>query len=130
MAETKAIPVELRVSLRAELLNKIHLADSFEFLEGCPPNVFDLILEDMPYNTTACDWDVKVDLERYWETRLRVLKPTGIVILTAVQPFTTDLIISNRGMFKYCLVWEKTIASNFIRAGSHHKNTCKCTAQS
>ena len=98
---------EAGVSLRPELLNKIHYGDSFEFLGDVPPNVFDLILEDMPYNTTACDWDVKIDLELYWKTRLRVLKPTGVVVLTASQPFTTDLINSNKNFFKYEWVWIK-----------------------
>lgn len=114
------------VSLRPELLNKIHLGDSFEFLEGCPPNVFDLILEDMPYNTTACEWDVKIDLELYWKTRLRVLKPTGVVVLTTAQPFTTDMIYSNRNLFKYELIWDKKCITNpmlaKIRPLTQHEN--------
>ena len=92
------------------------MGDSFKFLEGCPPNVFDLILEDMPYNTTECEWDVKIDLELYWETRLRILKPTGVIVLSGTQPFTTDLINSNRKMFKYCWVWDKGTAGNFVIA--------------
>jgi DNA modification methylase len=106
-------PLDALVSLRPELLNKIHYGDSFEFLEGCPPNVFDLILEDMPYNTTACDWDVKIDLESYWKTRLRVLKPTGVIVLTASQPFTSMLVVSNQKMFKYEWVWDKVGSGNF-----------------
>ena len=109
-------PVDGLVSLRPEVLNKIHLGDSFEFLESCPPNVFDLILEDMPYNTTACDWDVKIDLELYWKTRLRVLKPTGVVVLTSSQPFTTDLISSKRELFKYEIIWIKNKFTNFMQA--------------
>jgi len=112
----KSRQLDLLVSLRPELLNKIHYGDSFEFLEGCPPNVFDLILEDMPYNTTACEWDVKLDLQLYWKTRLRILKPTGAIVLTASQPFTSELVISNRKMFKYGWVWTKNIGSNFLNA--------------
>lgn len=117
---------EAVVSLRPELLNKIHYGDSFEFLEGCPPNVFDLILEDMPYNTTACDWDVKIDLELYWKTRLRTLKPTGLLVLTAAQPFTSDLVYSNKNMFKYEIIWDKKCISNpmlaKIRPLAQHEN--------
>lgn len=55
--------------------NEIYLGDSFKLCEQIPPKTVDLILEDMPYNITACDWDVKIDLQLYWETRLRILKP-------------------------------------------------------
>ena len=103
---------EAVVSLRPELLNKIHLGDSFKFLEGCPPNVFDLILEDMPYNSTNCEWDVAINLQHYWETRLRVLKPTGLIVLTASQPFTSELILSNKKLFKYEIIWDKVHPSN------------------
>jgi len=111
-----SVGFEAGVSLRAELIDKIHLGDSFEFLEGCPPNVFDLILEDMPYNTTACEWDVKIDLVKYWETRLRVLKPMGAIVLTASQPFTTILASSNLDMLKYEWIWNKKLAGNGILA--------------
>lgn len=117
---------EAVVSLRPELLNKIHLGDSFEFLEGCPPNVFDLILEDMPYNITACDWDVKIDLELYWKTRLRALKPTGCIVLTASQPFTSELVMSNRKMFKYEMIWKKSMPTGMAlakqRPMKYHEN--------
>ena len=93
--------------------NNIYLGDSFELCEQVEAQTVDLILEDMPYNTTACDWDVKIDLELYWKTRLRILKPTGVVILTASQPFTTDLISSNKELFRYEWIWEKTKGSNF-----------------
>jgi len=107
--------VEARVSKPLEY-NKIYLGDSFGLIERVPAKTVDLILEDMPYNTTACEWDVKIDLELYWETRLRILKPTGVVVLTGSQPFTTDLINSNRKMFKYEWIWEKVIPSNFFNA--------------
>lgn len=96
--------------------NEIYLGDSFELCERVPAKTVDMILEDMPYNTTACEWDIKIDLEKYWESRLRLLKPTGVVCLTASQPFTTDLINSNRKMFRYEWIWEKTVATGFLSA--------------
>ena len=90
--------------------------DSFDLVKDIPDHSIDLILEDMPYNSTNCEWDVKIDLELYWETRLRILKPTGVVILTASQPFTTDVIVSNRGMFKYELIWNKNMPTGAFNA--------------
>lgn len=97
-------------------VNEITLGDSLELCERIPAKTVDLILEDMPYNTTACEWDVKIDLQLYWKTRLRILKPTGVIILTASQPFTTDLINSNRKMFRYECVWDKVMPVAFLLA--------------
>jgi len=80
----------------------------------------------MPYNTTACDWDVKIDLAKYWKTRLRVLKPTGVVVLTSKQPFTSELVLSNRQLFKYEMIWQKDRLTNIFtvkyRVGDVHEN--------
>jgi site-specific DNA-methyltransferase (adenine-specific) len=107
------IPLEAEVGLPPLQLNEIYNDDSFELCKRVPAKTVDLILEDMPYNTTACEWDVKIDLQLYWETRLRILKPTGVVVLTASQPFTTELIMSNMKMFKYEWIWEKTHPTQF-----------------
>jgi site-specific DNA-methyltransferase (adenine-specific) len=94
----------------SKYINKFLNADSLVDLQ-IEPGSIDLILEDMPYNTTACEWDVKIDLQRYWETRLETLKQNGVIVLTASQPFTTDLISSNRTMFKYEWVWDKKMVT-------------------
>ncbi len=92
------------------------LGDCNEVLKSIPDNSINLFLEDMPYNTTACHWEYKVDLEQYWALRLSKLADRGCFVLTASQPFTTDLINSNRKMFKYELIWEKDKPSNFMLA--------------
>ena len=33
--------------------------------------------------------------------------------MTASQPFTSALVMSNPGMFKYSWIWEKAVGSNF-----------------
>ena len=38
----------------------------------------------------------------------RIIKFSGAIVLHATQPFTSNLIMSNLGMFKYCWVWDKT----------------------
>ena len=111
-----SIPLELRVSLPPLIPNEIYLGDSFELCERVPAKTVDLILEDMPYNTTACEWDVKIDLKLYWETRLRLLKPTGVVVLTSKQPFTSELLHSNAMMFKYEMIWYKDRSTGFLNA--------------
>jgi len=49
-----------------------------------------------------------------WKELKRVCN--GNFVMTASQPFTTDLINSNRADFKYCWVWDKVIQGNFLLA--------------
>lgn len=92
------------------------LGDCNEVLKSIPDKSINLFLEDMPYNTTACHWEYKVDLEQYWALRLSKLADKGCFVLTASQPFTTDLINSNRKMFKYEWIWEKDNSTQFLDA--------------
>ena len=76
----------------------------------------DMILADPPYGTTACKWDSVIPLEPMWEQLKRVIKPSGAIVMTASQPFTTTLIGSNLKMFKYCWVWDKANAGGGMQA--------------
>lgn len=63
--------------------------------------------------TTACKWDQVIPFAPLWEHFKRVLKPRGAVVLFGSQPFTTDLINSNREWFRYCWVWDKNNSAGF-----------------
>lgn len=76
----------------------------------------DLILCDLPYGTTACAWDAVIPFDRLWACYKRVLRPGGVVVLTAAQPFTTQVIASNLGEFKYCWYWDKRAVTGFANA--------------
>ena len=73
----------------------------------------DMVMTDPPYGTTACKWDTVIPLEPMWEQLNRIIKPNGAIVMTASQPFTTTLIASNMGMFRYCWVWDKVIGTGF-----------------
>jgi site-specific DNA-methyltransferase (adenine-specific) len=51
-----------------------------------------------------------------WEHLKRIIKPDGAIVLTASQPFTSNLIMSNPKMFKYCWTWRKNKATGFLNA--------------
>lgn len=76
----------------------------------------DLILSDLPYGTTACKWDTVIPFEPLWACFKRVLKPKGAVVLTASQPFTSMLVMSNRDWFRAEWIWEKTHGGGFLNA--------------
>ena len=90
--------------------------DCLEKMKDIPDGSVDLVLTDPPYGTTACKWDSIVPLEPMWGQLKRVTKKNGAIVMTASQPFTSVLVASNLKMFKYCWVWEKSKASNFLQA--------------
>ena len=94
----------------------LHQGDCLDHMRNLPDHSVDLILCDLPYGTTECAWDSVIPFDLLWEQYRRLLKPRRAIVLTAAQPFTTNLIASNFEMFKYCLVWEKTRATDFYNA--------------
>lgn len=73
----------------------------------------DLVLTDLPYGMTDCKWDTPLPLDALWAQWRRLLSPTGAVLLTASQPFTSALVMSNPTAFKHEWIWEKNAGSNF-----------------
>jgi len=73
-----------------------------------------MILCDLPYGTTACKWDTVIPLEPLWAQYKRIIKDNGAIVLTASQPFTSALVMSNIKMFKYDWYWEKDKGANFM----------------
>jgi len=95
---------------------KLLLGDCLERMKEIPDGSVDMVLADPPYGTTACKWDTVIDLPLMWEQLKRVIKPNGAIVMTASQPFTSALVMSNPKMFKYCWVWEKSQATGHLNA--------------
>jgi len=81
--------------------------DCLEIMKDIPNKSVDLILCDLPYGTTACSWDSIIPLDKMWEQYNRIIRPNGFIVLTASQPFTTKLIMSNIDKFSHQWIWEK-----------------------
>jgi site-specific DNA-methyltransferase (adenine-specific) len=94
-------------------MSEIHLlqGDCLDILPTLPDGCADAIITDLPYGTTACKWDVIIPFEPMWEQVKRLCK--GAFVTTASQPFTSVLIGSNMGMYKYSWYWHKNIVSGF-----------------
>jgi DNA modification methylase len=86
--------------------------DCFNVFPLIYSNSIDMILADLPYGTTACKWDSVLPLDLLWKEYTRILKPNGVVVLTASQPFTWKLCASNPDWFKYEIIWEKPNGTN------------------
>ena len=87
--------------------------DCLELMMDIKEKSIDMILADLPYGTTACKWDTIIPFDKLWEQYERIIKPNGAIVLTASQPFTSALVMSNPKLFKYEWIWEKAVGSNF-----------------
>jgi len=87
--------------------SKIIQGDCLEKMKLIPDGGVDMILADLPYGTTVCKWDSIIPFEPLWRQYERIIKANGAIVLTASQPFTSALVMSNPKMFKYELIWHK-----------------------
>lgn len=87
--------------------------DCLEVMKSIPDKSIDAIICDLPYGTTACKWDTVIPFEPLWKEYKRIIKDNGAIVLTASQPFTSALVMSNPKWFKYEWIWEKNAGSNF-----------------
>lgn len=98
------------------MINSVLHGDCLELMKDIPDKSVDMILCDLPYGTTACKWDTIIPFEPLWEQYNRIIKDNGAIVLTATQPFTSALVMSNPKMFKYCWTWDKTTAKGHLVA--------------
>ena len=107
---------------------EILLGDCLELMKDIPNGSIDMILCDLPYGTTACKWDTIIPFDKLWGQYERIIKPNGAIVLTASQPFTSALIMSNINLFKYELIWEKSNPTGMGQANKrpmkYHENIC------
>ena len=99
-----------------DYINKIVNMDCIEAMKDIPDKSIDMILCDLPYGTTTCKWDTIIPFEPLWEQYKRIIKDNGAIVLTASQPFTSALVMSNPKMFKYEWVWDKVSGKDFYQA--------------
>lgn len=90
--------------------------DCLELMKDIPDGSVDMILCDLPYGTTRCNWDTVLPLDKLWQEYNRILRYDGAAVLFSAQPFTTHLIHSNKKAFRYCWYWIKNTYTGFASA--------------
>lgn len=95
---------------------KLLQGDCLELMREIPDKSIDMILCDLPYGTTNNKWDIIIPFAPLWEQYKRIIKEHGAIVLFSQQPFTTDLIYSNKKMFRYEWIWRKSRATGFLNA--------------
>jgi site-specific DNA-methyltransferase (adenine-specific) len=94
-------------------MHELFRGDCLAVMDRIPDGSVDMILCDLPYGTTACKWDSVIPFEPLWAHYRRVIKRGGAIVLTASQPFTSALVMSNPGWLRHEWIWQKNAGSNF-----------------
>jgi len=111
-----------------KLINGDFLIESGKIESGS----VDLILTDLPYGTVKgmggdlekykhlsnADWDNVIDTKKIFEIANRILRKNGKMVLTANQPFTTELISKSIPNLphSYNMYWDKMHFANCLIA--------------
>lgn len=85
-------------------------------MKEIPDHSVDMILCDLPYGVTDCEWDSVIPFDRLWEQYQRVLKPYGNCLLFGSQPFISDVINSNKREFSHVWYWIKNNITGALNA--------------
>lgn len=81
--------------------------DNLSYIKTLNDNSVDFIYFDPPFAITEADYDTRLNWKELWREMWRVLKPVGVVAIHSSQPFTFDLVSTQRRHFKYCWYWQK-----------------------
>ncbi len=90
--------------------------DCLELLKGVPSGSVDLAVIDPPYGVTKNPWDSVIPMDTLWPLLLDVCKPAAPMIFFSQGIFTSDLMQSNRKLWRYNLVWYKRQPAGFLNA--------------
>lgn len=96
--------------------NSLVQGDCLEIMPFIKDESVDMILCDLPFGTTDCSWDIIIPFDKLWEQYERIIKSNGIIILHGVQPFTSQLIMSNLKLFRYELIWDKVFGVSALNS--------------
>ena len=93
-------------------INEVYLGDCLDVMKKIPSKTINMILCDLPFGSSACEWDIIISFDKLWESYERNIKDNGVIVLFGVGLFAHKLAVSNEKMFKYELVWDKEQGTN------------------
>jgi len=88
--------------------------DCLDIMKDIPDGSVDMILCDLPYGTTDCQWDEVISFEKMWEQYERIISEDGAILLFGNEPFSSKLRLSNLRMYKFDWKWDKIQGANFL----------------
>lgn len=98
------------------MTSELHWGNCLEVLPTFAPCSINAVICDLPYGTTSNKWDSPIPLAPLWDQLRRIVKPHGAIVLFATQPFSSELVTSNRKGYRHKWTWNKRQAGNFAVA--------------
>ncbi len=107
--------------------------DCLELMRDIPDGSVDMVLCDLPYGVLNkqnknAQWDNPLPFDKLWEAYERIIKENGAIVLFGSGMFTADLMVSNKKLWRYNLVWDKNRATGFLNANRmplrFHEDIC------
>lgn len=105
-----------------------------DILKQLPDKCIDMIMCDLPYGVLNkkneyAKWDSVISFDKLWESYERIIKDNGAIVLTASGMFTAELMMSNKKLWRYNLIWKKgNRVSGFLNAKRqplrNHEDIC------
>ena len=91
--------------------------DCMEKLNDIPNNSVDCFILDLPYGTTACPWDIKLNLDDLWKHLKRIAKNKNTpYFFFCDMKLAVDIIFSNKKWFRYDIVIQKSNVVGFLNS--------------
>ena len=102
-------------------LDTIYNEDCLTGMQRIPDGSVDCIICDLPYEVlnkgnADAQWDRLIPMEPLWEQYKRVTKPNAAIVLFCQGMFTARLMMSQPKMWRYNLIWDKTVKTGFLNA--------------
>lgn len=95
----------------------LYHADCFDIMPKIESKSIDLILADLPYNSTDLSWDKQpINLQLLEKEYMRILKDTGTLILSCQFPFSFVIGQFFSKIYRHRFIWVKDKCANFISA--------------
>lgn len=94
----------------------VYNGDCLEIMKGIDDKSIDMVLCDLPYNTTANKWDCLIPLDKLWKEYKRICKDNAAIVLFSQIPFSIILGNSNLNYLRYEWIWLKEQGTGFLQA--------------
>ena len=95
--------------------------DCLELMKDIPDGSVDAIICDLPYGVLNkgnknSKWDSVIPFIPLWKQYERIIKDNGAIILFGQGMFTAELMLSNKKLWRYNLIWDKVAKTGFLNA--------------
>lgn len=95
---------------------KLMHGDCLKLLPTIADKSIDMICCDLPYGITRAEWDKVIDPAALFREYERVIKDNGAIVLFSMLPFACSLIQAAPKLFRYEIIWQKTMPVGFLNA--------------